>query len=274
LVSGFFLSLMNLSNIKMVVSDMDGTLLNSKHEVSPLFLELHEKMHQRGIRFVAASGRQYPSMILKLTEIGEKMSFIAENGALIIENEEIIHAQELPIHTVKEVLSTLESYPEIEPVVCCANQAYTPSKNPKFIQILEEYYSSHQRISNTEEILHAPLKVALYHHISGEHHIYPVVKGYDKELQVKISGDYWVDLSHKEANKGVALQKLLDHYNIDRSEILVFGDYLNDIEMLRITPNSVAMGNAHPEIKAIASIVTESHDNFGVERVLQELLKH
>jgi len=274
LVSGFFLSLMNLSNIKMVVSDMDGTLLNSKHEVSPLFLELHEKMHQRGIRFVAASGRQYPSMILKLTEIGEKMSFIAENGALIIENEEIIHAQELPIHTVKEVLSTLESYPEIEPVVCCANQAYTPSKNPKFIQILEEYYSSHQRISNTEEILHAPLKVALYHHISGEHHIYPAVKGYDKELQVKISGDYWVDLSHKEANKGVALQKLLDHYNIDRSEILVFGDYLNDIEMLRMTPNSVAMGNAHPEIKAIASIVTESHDNFGVERVLQELLKH
>jgi len=274
LVSGFFLSLMNLSNIKMVVSDMDGTLLNSKHEVSPLFLELHEKMHQRGIRFVAASGRQYPSMILKLTEIGEKMSFIAENGALIIENEEIIHAQELPIHTVKEVLSTLESYPEIEPVVCCANQAYTPSKNPKFIQILEEYYSSHQRISNTEEILHAPLKVALYHHISGEHHIYPAVKGYDKELQVKISGDYWVDLSHKEANKGVALQKLLDHYNIDRSEILVFGDYLNDIEMLRMAPNSVAMGNAHPEIKAIASIVTESHDNFGVERVLQELLKH
>jgi len=274
LVSGFFLSLMNLSNIKMVVSDMDGTLLNSKHEVSPLFLELHEKMHQRGIRFVAASGRQYPSMILKLTEIGEKMSFIAENGALIIENEEIIHAQELPIHTVKEVLSTLESYPEIEPVVCCANQSYTPSKNPKFIQILEEYYSSHQRISNTEEILHAPLKVALYHHISGEHHIYPAVKGYDKELQVKISGDYWVDLSHKEANKGVALQKLLDHYNIDRSEILVFGDYLNDIEMLRMTPNSVAMGNAHPEIKAIASIVTESHDNFGVERVLQELLKH
>jgi hydroxymethylpyrimidine pyrophosphatase-like HAD family hydrolase len=81
-------------------------------------------------------------------------------------------------------------------------------------------------------------------------------------------------LSHKEANKGVALQKLLDHYNIDRSEILVFGDYLNDIEMLRMTPNSVAMGNAHPEIKAMASIVTESHDNFGVERVLQELLKH
>lgn len=274
LVSGFFLSHMNLSNIKMVVSDMDGTLLNSNHEVSPLFLELHEQMHQRGIRFVAASGRQYPSMIVKLTEIGEKMSFIAENGALIVENEEIIHAQELPIHTVNEVLNTLESHPEIEPVVCCANQAYTPSKNPKFIQILEEYYSSHQQISNTEEILHAPLKVALYHPISGEHHIYPAVKGYDMELQVKISGDYWVDLSHKEANKGVALQKLLDHYNIDRNEILVFGDYLNDIEMLRMTPNSVAMGNAHPEIKAMASIVTESHDNFGVERVLQELLKH
>ena len=273
-MSGFFFPIMNLSNIKMVVSDMDGTLLNSKHEVSPLFLKLHDQLHKRGIRFVAASGRQYPSMIVKLTEIGEKMSFIAENGALIVENEEIIHAQELQIHIVKEVLNTLKSYPEIEPVVCCANQAYTPSKNPKFIQILEEYYSSHQTIKDIKEIPYNPLKVALYHPISGEHNIYPAVKEYDKELQIKISGDYWVDLSHKEANKGVALQKLLDHYNIDRSEILVFGDYLNDIEMLRMTPNSVAMGNAHPEIKAMATLVTESHDNFGVEKVLQELLKH
>ena len=80
---------------------MDGTLLNSKHEVSTLFLRLHDQMHQKGIRFVAASGRQYPSMIVKLIEISEKMSFIAENGALIVENEEIIHAQELPIHGVQ-----------------------------------------------------------------------------------------------------------------------------------------------------------------------------
>ena len=273
-MSGFFFPIMNLSNIKMVVSDMDGTLLNSKHEVSSLFLELHDQFHKRGIQFVAASGRQYPSMIVKLTEIAEKMSFIAENGALIVENEEIIHAQELQIHIVKEVLNTLKSHSEIEPVVCCANQAYTPSKNPKFIQILEEYYSSHRTIKDIKEIQHNPLKVALYHPISGERNIYPAVKEYDKELQVKISGDYWVDLSHKEANKGVALQKLLDHYNIDRSEIIVFGDYLNDIEMLQMTPNSVAMGNAHPEIKVMATLVTESHDNFGVEKVLQELLKH
>jgi len=272
-VSGFFLSLMNLSNIKMVVSDMDGTLLNSKHEVSPLFLRLHDQLHQRGIRFVAASGRQYPSMIIKLTQIGEKMSFIAENGALIVENKEMIHAQELPIHTVKEVLNTLKLHEHIEPVVCCANQAYTPSKNPQFIKILEEYYSSHQLIEDTEEIRHAPLKLALYHPVGGEQNIYPVVKHYSQQLQVKISGDFWVDLSHKQANKGVALQKLLDHYGIKRNEILVFGDYLNDIEMLNMTPNSVAMGNAHPEIKAIASMVTESNDNFGVERVLKRLLK-
>ena len=272
-MSGFFLPLMNLSNIKMVVSDMDGTLLNSKHEVSTLFLRLHDQMHQKGIRFVAASGRQYPSMIVKLIEISEKMSFIAENGALIVENEEIIHAQELPIHTVKEVLNTLESHKGIEPVVCCANQAYTPSKNLQFRRILEEYYSSHQLIENTEEIRHAPLKLALYHPVSAEQNIYPVVKGYNKQLQVKISGDFWVDLSHKQANKGVALQKLLDHYSINRNEILVFGDYLNDIEMLNMTPNSVAMGNAHPKIKTMASMVTESNDNFGVERVLKKLLR-
>ena len=65
---------------------MDGTLLNSAHQVSNRFFELFEGLKQHDIRFVAASGRQFPSMRSKLQTIANQMSFISENGALIVEH--------------------------------------------------------------------------------------------------------------------------------------------------------------------------------------------
>jgi HAD superfamily hydrolase (TIGR01484 family) len=71
---------MDLSRVKMVVTDMDGTLLNSNHEVSNRFFELYAALKQRGILFVAASGRQYNSIVDKLGPIKNEIIVIAENG--------------------------------------------------------------------------------------------------------------------------------------------------------------------------------------------------
>lgn len=263
---------MDFSTIKMVVTDMDGTLLNEKHEVSTEFFELFRKMQHRGIRFVAASGRQYPSMISKLSPIKDQMSFISENGALIVENDTIIHSRGIEMNQVTELLEHLGNDTTIESIVCCAEKAYSTSKNVDFHQLLKEYYSSHDIIEHPIEVRHEPLKIALYHPISSEEYIYPRVQHYSDKLQVKISGDYWVDLSHKDANKGVALTRLLEQYQIKPHEVIVFGDYLNDLEMLQLTPNSVAMGNAHETIKKIANYQTTSHQDFGVEKILSQLL--
>lgn len=263
---------MDFSTIKMVVTDMDGTLLNEKHEVSTEFFELFQKMQQRGIRFVAASGRQYPSMVSKLEPIKDQMSFISENGALIVENDTVIHSRGIEMNQVTELLEYLGDESAIQSIICCAEKAYSTSKNQDFHQLLHEYYSSHVLIDHPGQVRHEPLKIALYHPISGEQHIYPSVQHYSKHLQVKISGDYWVDLSHKDANKGVALTRLLEQYQIKPDEIIVFGDYLNDLEMLQLTPNSVAMGNAHEQVKKLAKYQTTSHQNLGVEKILSQLL--
>ncbi|WP_373518659.1 HAD family hydrolase, partial [Pricia sp.] len=68
---------MDLSRIKMVVTDMDGTLLNSDHEVSDRFLEIFQKLKERDILFVAASGRQYQSIVDKLASIKNDITVIA-----------------------------------------------------------------------------------------------------------------------------------------------------------------------------------------------------
>ena len=79
---------MDLSQIKMVVTDMDGTLLNSNHEVSNRFFELFEELKKRNIIFVAASGRQYNSIVDKLSSIQNDIIVIAENGGFVMHREE------------------------------------------------------------------------------------------------------------------------------------------------------------------------------------------
>jgi len=74
---------MDLSKVKLVVSDMDGTLLNSKHQVSSRFFTLFEALKKKGVMFAAASGRQYHSIVEKLAPIRDDIFVIAENGALV-----------------------------------------------------------------------------------------------------------------------------------------------------------------------------------------------
>ena len=90
-------------------------------------------------------------------------------------------------------------------------------------------------------------------------------------MKVKVSGQNWVDINHIDAHKGNALLKVLSHHNISSNEVLVFGDYNNDIEMLSLTDYSFAMANAHPNVKKVANYKTTSNDDYGVERIIEKL---
>src|SRR6056300_309890 len=81
---------MNLSQIKLIATDMDGTLLNSKHEVSNLFFELFKEIKKHNILFVAASGRTYYSIIEKLNSIKNEIIIVAENGGIVVDNDTVL----------------------------------------------------------------------------------------------------------------------------------------------------------------------------------------
>ena len=252
---------------------MDGTLLNSSHEVSSRFFELFEQLKRREIRFVAASGRQFPSMRSKLQPIEDHMSFISENGGLIVEQQQVLHKQALDRSQLEALLQKLKGLSEIEFILCSEKTAYSLSKNLHFHGLLNEYYEAHTLINSLDQTKDDILKLALYHKEGGEQHIYPHFQEYDGPLKVKVSGDYWVDISDKNANKGFALETLMKKYQVNPDELIVFGDYNNDLEMLALTPNSVAMANAHKQVLAAANYTTETNDAHGVELLLEALIR-
>lgn len=262
----------DFSQVRLVVCDMDGTLLNSNHEVSDRFFELFGALDQKNIRFVAASGRQYDSMRDKLAPIQDDVLFIAENGALTKFRDRTLHLRPLPKEDVHKVLGTVKARSDIHPVLCCSTTAYVTGESNDFTELLREYYTTVQVVDDLGSVDDEVLKVAIYHFESSEEYIYPLVRHFEDTLKVKVSGAHWVDVSHTDAHKGYALKQVMDQYGIGPHELMVFGDFNNDIEMLQLADFSFAMANAHPNVKAVAKYQTTSNDDFGVERVLKNLI--
>jgi len=266
---------MNLSKVKLVVSDMDGTLLNSKGEVSSLFFELFEKLKENKIVFCAASGRQYNSIVSKLAPIKNEIFVIAENGGIAKKNEDILVLNLLSSDKIRKILPVLQKIENSHVVLCGKNGAVIDSKNEEFINLFQEYYTNYKIVDNLSSVVDQEdfLKIAIYHFTSSEKYVYPIIKDFDKDLLIKISGKNWLDISDQKSNKGNALRKVQQILNITDEETMVFGDYHNDIEMLKEASFSYSMKNAHKDITKIANYATESNDDFGVEKVLSELIE-
>lgn len=253
---------------------MDGTLLNSKGKVSDTFFEIFPKIQDAGIHFVAASGRQFYSITRKLTTIREEISIIAENGGMIKFKDQGMMFNAMDNEVIRDMIPLLRKIDNTFIVLCGKKGAYIETEDEKFIKMFREYYPEYFYLEDLVNIGDEVFfKIALYHNEDSEKHIYPFVKHLEEELQVKVSGQHWVDISHPDANKGNALRSLQKELGISEEETMAFGDFNNDLEMLHHSYFSYAMENAHPDIKKAARYSTKSNNEEGVEMILLQLLE-
>lgn len=252
---------------------MDGTLLNSRHEVSSRFFDLYDELRKKDVLFAAASGRQYDSIIDKLQPLGKEITVIAENGGFAIHDGNEVVSTPLELHHKDVILKELAPIENAHPVLCSKFAAFLNPQSELFLSELREYYTHFQIIERLSDYEGEVMKIAVYHDEGSEKHIYPYVKHLEGDLKVKVSGENWVDLSHPDANKGYALNIIQNKLGIKPSETLVFGDYNNDLEMLALSEFSFAMANAHPNVLKAARYKTLSNDAMGVEVVLEEVLQ-
>ena len=132
--------MIDFSEVKLVVSDMDGTLLNSKGEVSNRFFELFKQLQKQHIIFCAASGRQHNSIVDKLASIKNEIFVIAENGAITKKGDEILLLNSLASEKVLKLIPILREIKGANMVLCSQNSAFIESKDKRFINLFQEYY--------------------------------------------------------------------------------------------------------------------------------------
>ena len=264
---------MDFSKIKLIVSDMDGTLLDSNHTVSESFFELFRKLQKKNIHFAAASGRQYQSIVEKLHRIQNDITIISENGGFGKYGKENLFVFDLPKNQINTPIQLLRELENPYIVLCGKKAAYVESKDENFIKTFSQFYSSFQVVEDLTKIIDDTIfKIAVYHKECSETYILPLLKNLPKDFQILISGKNWLDISHHNANKGKALTILQKKLGVSKEETMVFGDYNNDLKMLTEAKFSYAMANAHPNVKKVARYETKSNDENGVEIVLEQVL--
>ncbi|RXG15594.1 hypothetical protein DSM03_102173 [Leeuwenhoekiella aestuarii] len=265
---------MDLTQVKLVVTDMDGTLLNDQGKVSPRFFELFKDLQKHNIQFVAASGRQYFSIIDKLDLIKDEITVVAENGGITVQKTEVLDTCTVDAEVVHDLIRQMREIEDAHIVLCGKEQAYVESDHEPFIEIFQEYYTKFKRVPDLTEISNDHFfKIAVYSFGGSEETTYPIAQKLEDQVKVKVSGENWLDISHLNTDKGRALKILQDSLNITKAETMVFGDYNNDLEMIGLADYSFAMQNAHPNVTKAANYQTKSNNENGVEHILEQLIE-
>lgn len=253
---------------------MDGTLLNQNGDVSRRFFNQFRELKKHNIHFVAASGRQYQSILDKLTPIKNEISIIAENGGLMQFNNSEQVLFQLSKKDVVNSVKILRRIKDCYIVLCGRKSAYIETEDTDFVSKFSQYYSVYLIVNDLTEVVDDDfLKIAVYHFESSEDYVLPQLNRITKDLKVVVSGQNWLDISHYDVDKSYALNLLQKSLSISEEETMVFGDYKNDLQMLKLGHFSYAMKNAHPDVKKIARFVTKSNSEEGVECILDDLLK-
>lgn len=272
-------------NYKMICTDMDGTLLNSKKIVSNENKIALKKAYEKGVHIIICTGRNAKNAIYFSELLEVNCAVIANNGAWVIDEDKecIILKDILNEKQCLEIMKVCKEHKGI-PSFHSREAVYWPSKFRKYLCdiILNKKVPENHRVKN----IYINDKNS-WKNIFKEDNIGKciIIELNQKKLRkireelVKVggyeitqSGKYALEVNNKGVSKGRAVKILAEKYNINREGIICIGDNENDLSMINYAGLGVAMGNAIEEVKLKADYVTDNNDKNGVAKVIYEFI--
>ena len=240
-------------DIRLVVADMDGTLLDEHGRIPEGFWDMLARLRARGVEFVPASGRQYATL---------RNMFASKVNASVSAGEY-----------------------DMGLVICGLNTAYVQRTDTPFLDEVGKYYAALKIVDDLREVLdfavepddYVPgeeiiLKLAILDFGSSEQMTNNKLAHVRNDYQVVVSGQHWVDIMNPATDKKQGVEALQRALGVTPAQTAVFGDYLNDLLMLEAGDWSFAMSNGHPDLRAAARYLAPSNASRGVLKVVDRLI--
>lgn len=275
--------MMDLSNVKLICMDMDGTLFAGGETVPERNLKALRECARRGIHLALVSGRNFRFLMKAASGIVPEMAIVSANGARIDEcaggrciYEETFSPEEAI--RVSRILYDANVYYE----------AYTKKVNfafrrelitPVHKRSLERYIANHQIIGCTfpERPEDADYEgIFKFVAFSDDPNVILRVRralDYNGFIHSSSAAEN-VETMAPGVGKGKALCRLAEYYGIAKEDTMAFGDYTNDIDMLKASGHPVAMSNGVDEVKAVARIIAPPNTEGGVGQVIEQYVLH
>lgn len=261
--------------IKVIFSDMDGTLLDEKGQLPAEFDEVMAELKKRGVIFAPTSGRQYFTLMKQMGRYGEDFLFLAENGAFACYRGREMFSQTIDRDECMRVMNRALSLKHVYPVLSGKKKAYVLRHWEPYIGELDKYYAASEYVDSFGEVDDEFIKLAIADNEHGDSakNIREPLSDMKTYLHCTLSSNIWVDYMHPDANKGRAVRRVQERFGFRPEECAAFGDYMNDYEMMQAVYYSYAMANAHPELKKAARFQCKSNIEHGVMEQIREFIR-
>ena len=286
---------------KLIAIDLDGTMLNKYGIITQNTKDVIKKVQEKGIEVIIASGRTINSVKNFSKEINSENYFISGNGAITydIKNDKILYENVLSKNKAQQVIKICEEnsiYYSVytENGIITKNLNYNTlyyykenlkkeEKEKTHINIVQDVYNyieeKDEKIlkimicDNNQLVFKSILKkikeITDIEILDVSHMSRKLIKQGTEEIALEY---FYTEITSKNVDKWNALEMLIEMLNITKDEVITIGDNANDVKMIQNAGLGVAMGESAPYIKEQANIVTESNDNDGVAKILQQYL--
>lgn len=271
-------------SIKLIVMDMDGTLLDDDHATIPARnIAALRRARERGIKLALASGRTWSILEDAAEQLGGLDYAILANGAAIrdVESGEHIYENGIPNPQAKALIRALEGEEVIFEVYCHGKNYIRPRDvdhledallSPKFAEV---YLKRGVRLAEdlTEALEGRPMeKINLFYAPPEKRERLRELARATGPVEISQALERNMEFNFGGVSKGTALQALAERLGLAQSEVMAFGDAGNDLTMLRWAGWSFAMGNAMEEAKAAAKYQTASNHEAGVGQAVEKYI--
>jgi hypothetical protein len=262
-------------DIRLFISDVDGTLLNTQKQVSPATQAAIDKLQLAGIQFSLASSRPPKGLKWLIDLLGIEAPCAALNGAVIIDSHlSVLSRQYIHAGMVQEIVETIESY-GMDPWIYTEADWYVLRDNAPHVRHESDTVRFVPRLFATlSEVRDPIIKIA------GVSDDYASVSSgaarlnsrFGDQLSISCSLANRLDATYHAANKGGAVIAIANELGIPLRNVATAGDGDNDIAMFRESGLSIAMGQAPPEVHRAASHTTTSNGDDGLAWAIEEMI--
>lgn len=260
--------------IRLIASDMDGTLLDEHGEVPPETYDLILALREKGVHFAASSGRRFDRLCQFFAPVRDKMDFVAANGAQVYVDGELVDREVFSHLGIRRLAKTVGKFESLHMALFDGEKSFLLDDEDKFVREIDK------DLPNAERIWYLPgpdvsiLKISIY---CEDGHVMDYAYALSRELGDEFlfapSGTHWIDALQRGVNKATGIEQVMAHHGITRDEVMAFGDSMNDYEIIRFVGTGCAMANGRPALKAVANRVIGYNYDQAVQGEMRKLLE-
>lgn len=260
-------------NIKLIASDMDGTLLDGNGCVPSETFELIRALRSRGVHFAASSGRRYDRLCEFFAPVKDQMDFVASNGAQVYADGVQIDREVYSHLAVRRLAKTVSMFPNMHLALFDRTKSYLLDDEDKFVREVDKDLPNVERIYELPSPRVSIIKASVFCDDGNVmDNAYVLQRELGDLFTFAPSGSSYIDAMQPGISKASGIAQLMEHYGIEREEVMAFGDAMNDYEIIRLVGTGCAMANGRPALRAIADRVIGSNEEHAVQAEMRRIL--